>query len=112
MAKQKINTSGIVYSTDPSFVQHTPDEPIETITPSQQELRIRLETKHRAGKAVIAISGFAGMEKDLEELGKKLKAACGTGGTAKDGLIIIQGDNRDKIMAWLQKNGYTRSKKG
>jgi translation initiation factor 1 len=42
----------------------------------------------------------------LETLGKKLKNFCGTGGSAKDGLIIIQGDNRDKIVQWLKKEGY------
>ena len=109
--KNKPDTRGFVYSTDPNFQFEPENNNIETLTPSQQQLRIRLDTKHRAGKAVTLITGFIGKEEDLEELGKKLKSFCGTGGSAKDGEIIIQGDQREKVMQCLLKNGYSKSKK-
>jgi translation initiation factor 1 len=113
MSKKKIQSlGGLVYSTDPNF--KLPDENFEeqqTIDPSQQKLKIRLDTKHRAGKAVTLVEGFIGSIADIEDLGKKLKSFCGTGGSVKDGEIIVQGDNRDKVLQWLQKNGYKLAKK-
>jgi translation initiation factor 1 len=113
MSKKKMNSlGGLVYSTDPDFKlpgENTAEQ--ETSEPSQQKLKIRLDTKHRAGKAVTLIEGFIGTLADMEELGKKLKSFCGTGGSVKDGEIIVQGDNRDKILQWLHKNGYKSAKK-
>jgi translation initiation factor 1 len=111
MAKKNINSSGFVYSTDPNFKLEDDEKEQITIPPAQQTLKIRLDTKHRAGKAVTLIQGFEGKASDAEELGKKLKAACGTGGSVKDGEIIIQGDNRDKVLSWLVKQGYSKTKK-
>ena len=111
MSKKKPNSSGIVYSTDPDFRIEEDISPEETLAPRAQKLRIRLDTKQRAGKAVTLVEGFIGRTEDLEDLGKKLKAYCGTGGSVKDGLIIIQGDQRDKILQWLLKNDYSSSKK-
>jgi len=112
MSKNKNNNSGIVYSTDPGFRFDAEDEsPSETLIPAKQVLRVRLENKHRAGKAVTTVTGFQGREEDMEKLGKSLKSFCGTGGSVKDGEIIVQGDNREKILAWLLKNGYSGSKK-
>jgi|SRR5688572_3504098 translation initiation factor 1 len=109
--KNKPDARGFVFSTDPNFQFEQDNEPAETLPPAQQKLRVRLETKHRGGKAVTLITGFIGTSEDLEELGKKLKNFCGTGGSAKDGEAIVQGDQRDKVMQWLLKNGYSGSKK-
>jgi translation initiation factor 1 len=109
--KNKPDNKGFVYSTDPAFRFENESNEQDTVVPAQQKLRIRLDTKQRAGKAVTLIEGFAGREEDLEELGKKLKSFCGTGGSAKDGEIIIQGDQRDKVLQWLLKNEYKNSKK-
>lgn len=109
--KNKPDTRGFVYSTDPNFRFEEEQQNAETLSPSQQRLKLRLETKHRGGKAVTLVAGFIGKDEDLQELGKKLKTFCGTGGSAKDGEIIIQGDQREKVMQWLLKNGYSNSKK-
>jgi len=113
MDKKKLNSlGGLVYSTDPNFkVEEENNNDQETISPAQQKLKVRLDKKQRAGKAVTLVEGFIGQEKDMEELGKKLKSFCGTGGSVKDGEIIVQGDNRDKILQWLLKNDYKGSKK-
>lgn len=110
--KNKSDKHGFVFSTDPNFrFENEEEQNAETLPAKQQKLRIQLETKHRGGKTVTLVHGFIGKEEDLEELGKKLKNYCGTGGSAKDGEIIIQGDQRDKVMQWLQKNGYSNVKK-
>lgn len=109
--KNKPDARGFVYSTDPGFKFEEEEQAADTLPPAAQRLKIRLDTKHRAGKAVTLIEGFAGKNEDLEELGKKLKSFCGTGGSAKDGEIIIQGDQREKIMQWLMKNGYKNARK-
>ncbi len=108
--KNKADTRGFVYSTDPDFTFESSNEVQETLLPAQQKLRIRLETKHRGGKAVTLITGFIGKESDLEVLSKQLKNLCGTGGSSKDAEIIIQGDQRTKILPWLIKNGYSQAK--
>lgn len=113
MAAKKFNSlSGLVYSTDPNFkIEEAQTNEEETLLPAQQKLKVRLDKKHRAGKMVTLVEGFTGKEADREEMGKKLKTFCGTGGSVKDGEIIVQGDNRDKVLQWLLKNGYTAAKK-
>lgn len=112
MSKKNIpDNRGFVYSTDPNFSFDREEEAQETLPANQQKLRILLDKKQRAGKIVSLITGFIGIDADLQELGKKLKSLCGTGGSAKDGEILVQGDHRDKILQWLLKNGYTNSKK-
>ncbi len=109
--KNKPDSRGFIYSTDPDFKFEEELKSTETLLPAQQKLKIRLDTRHRAGKAVTLIEGFIGKEEDLEDLGKKLKSFCGTGGSAKAREIIIQGDQREKVMQWLAKNGYKNVKK-
>jgi translation initiation factor 1 len=112
MAKKKTDKHGFVYSTDPNFrFEEEASENQETLPAADQKLRVRLETKHRGGKAVTLVTGFVGTVDDLELLGKNLKNFCGTGGSAKDGEAIIQGDQREKVMLWLLKNGYRQTKK-
>ena len=112
MSKKK-KFKNIVYSTNPDFqYEYEEEEQEETLAPNQQNLKIHLEKKHRGGKTVSIIKGFVGLEEDLKDLGKLLKSKCGTGGSVKDGEIIIQGDFRDKIMDILNKEGYKSKKVG
>ena len=112
MAKKfSSSTNGLVFSTDPNFKLQDDELIQETLPPTQQKLRIKFETKHRGGKAVTLITGFCGNDDDLQNLGKKLKNFCGTGGSAKDAEIMIQGEQRDKTLQWLLKNDYKLTKK-
>ncbi|MEO6669535.1 MAG: translation initiation factor [Ferruginibacter sp.] len=112
MAKTKIPVSGIIYSTNPDFKPaYEQDGAVSTLEPAQQKLKVRLDTKHRGGKAVTLIEGFIGTVDDKEALGKKLKTFCGTGGSVKEGEILVQGDNREKLLQWLLKNGFKNVKK-
>lgn len=115
MSKKKLNSlsdlGGLVYSTDPNFRTEAEKTSETTLPPAGQLLRIWFETKHRGGKAVTIVAGFVGTIADLEMMGKQLKQACGTGGSVKDGEVLIQGDHRDKVFQWLLKNGYSKTKK-
>ena len=72
----------------------------------KQRLTVTIDRRHRAGKQVTLVSGFSGSDEELEALGKVLKTRCGTGGSVKDGEILIQGDVRDKAVAILTEMGH------
>jgi len=98
---------GIVYSTNPDF-KYGSDQGLNTnaLPNRQQQLRVRIEKNHRGGKTVTVIDGFIGKESDLENLAAELKKKCGTGGSAKDGLILIQGEMKERIVKLLNELGY------
>ena len=77
-----------------------------------QLLEVHLEKKHRGGKTAVIIKGFTGSDEELQALAKKLKSNIGTGGSAKEGEIIIQGDQRQKVMDLLQNWGYKTKRIG
>ena len=108
--KKNADSRGFVYSTDPNFRFEEEQAQQNTLPPEQQQLRVRLETKHRGGKTATVITGFIGRPDDLESLAKQLKNYCGTGGSSKEGEVIIQGDQREKVLQWLMKNGYKAKK--
>jgi translation initiation factor 1 len=98
---------GTVYSTDPNFkFQHGMQEESDTLPVNQQKLLVFADSKQRKGKIVTIVQGFVGKADDLEKLSKFLKTKCGTGGSAKDGEIIIQGDLKQKVSEFLKKEGY------
>lgn len=106
MGKNK-KRSGTVYSTNPDFnYDYDEDESMETLDPEDQNLKVMIDRKQRKGKEVTLVTGFVGTEDDLKDLGKTLKQRCGVGGSAKDGEIIIQGNQLQKVMDYLQSEGY------
>lgn len=111
---KKLNSfDGLVFSTNPDQELDEPQEEFnETLNPEKQNLRVQLDKKQRAGKAVTMITGFIGDESDLKALGKLLKTKCGVGGAVKDCEILIQGDFRQKIMDLLTTEGYKVKKIG
>ena len=112
MPKKKLYIpGGIVYSTDPEFKTVDKTDTGITLPVGEQLLKVRLDAKHRGGKLVTLVEGFCGTPSDHEQLGKQLKSYCATGGSVKNNEIIIQGDNREKILQWLNKMGYKKAKK-
>ena len=101
----------IVFSTNPNFKQEEENSAQETVSANQQTLYVALE-RFKGGKVATIVSNFVGSENDLEALGKQLKNKCGSGGTVKDGIILIQGEQREKIIALLTSLGYKTKRKG
>jgi len=78
----------------------------KSLPPQQQTAYLHRESKGRGGKTVTLVKNLTLSPKDMKSLAKKLKTACGSGGTVKDGLIEIQGEHREKIASALEKMGY------
>lgn len=105
------NRLGVLYSTNPDFAYTTDEvEEAATLPPDKQRLRLSLSKKQRGGKEVSLITGFVGTTEDLEALGKLLRQRCGVGGSAKDGEILVQGDQREKLRKILLELGYRQTK--
>lgn len=98
--------SRLVYSTDQGRIKKTETHK-ETAPKSDGIVRIKRETKGRKGKGVSLITGLPLAGAELKALAKSLKQLCGTGGAVKDGIIEIQGDQREVLKAALEKQGYT-----
>lgn len=75
-------------------------------------VRVSRETAGRGGKAVTVVRGLVLGPDELTSVAKQLKAACGSGGTVKDGAIEVQGDHRDRVVAWLQAEGHRVKRAG
>lgn len=118
MASLKDQLGSLVYSTEKGQLCSGCGEAISECVCAELEdknrldnldgiVRIRRETSGRKGKGVTTITGIPLPEKELKALAKKLKKVCGTGGALKDGIVEIQGDQREKLKALLEKEGFT-----
>lgn len=111
--KKKSKGGGIVFSTNPEYNFGEDDIKVtETVPPGKQDLRVWLDSKQRKGKVVTLITGFVGSDEALKGLEKGLKNLCGTGGSSKNGEVLLQGDFREKVVAWLINQGYKAKKAG
>ncbi len=110
---------GLVYSTDAGRMCPGCRRPVAqcsckaAATPvGDGKVRVWLETKGRKGKGVTVVKGLPLPADALVQLGKRLKAACGTGGTVKDGVIEVQGDHCAAIIAMLAAEGFAPKRAG
>lgn len=95
----------------PEHIEEDFEMPEESFQ-QKNPLICKFEKKGRNGKPVTLIEGFEGNDDELKKISKKIKTTLGIGGSEKDGTIIIQGDNRDKIMNLLTEMGYKTKRVG
>ena len=119
MSKRSNSFGGLVYSTDQGRMCPGCSQAVEQCScHSETEpagdgiVRVSRETKGRKGKGVTLISGVPLKAAELKKLAKQLKQRCSTGGAVKDGIIEIQGDQRDVLVELLQGQGYTVKRSG
>lgn len=112
MSKKNKKWVNVVYSTNPDFQYEAEElEQEDTLSPRDQKLFVSIDRKQRAGKEVTLVEGFIGREEDVKTLGKEIKVKCGVGGTVKDNVILIQGNFKEKIFAYLVDSGFIATKK-
>lgn len=115
----KNRSGGLVFSTEQGRMCPDCRQPVADClcgTPSRPSgdgvVRVSRETKGRKGKGVTLVTGIPLDEKELKAFAKILKAKCGTGGTVKDGVVEIQGDQRDVLVPLLKDKGWEVKKAG
>jgi translation initiation factor 1 len=107
----KNSNGNLVYSTNKNLDLSPKQEQTSTLPAAQQNLKVYLD-RLGGGKLLSRVAGFVGTENDLIALGKKLKQKCGVGGSTKNGEILIQGDQREKVLKLLLDDGYKAKKAG
>ena len=118
--RKPTNRGGLVYSTDSGRMCPACRQAVvacvckaaAAVAVGDGTVRVACETKGRGGKAVTVVRGLPLDTTALAALGKRLRTACGTGGAVKDGQLELQGDQRDKVVAWLQQDGWTVKRSG
>jgi translation initiation factor 1 len=111
-SKRQKNEGGIVYSTNPEYAFA---DLFSKLSPETERVDMNLKIwldRKGGNKVVTRIEGLEGAEEKLQDLKKKIQNLCGAGGTLKDYEILIQGDHRDKVLKFLQEEGYKAKKAG
>ncbi len=113
-----MDNSRLVYSTETGEICPSCQKPVSKCSCKKKKsrsqtnikidgiIRVQCEVKGRKGKTVTTISGFLIDADELRNLAAQLKRRCGTGGSVKDGIIIIQGDHRDTLVTELKNRGF------
>lgn len=122
MAMRPPAGGGLVYSTDAGRMCPACRQPVaqcrcaalaaQAAPRGDGVARVSRETKGRGGKTVTLVRGLVLDADALTALGKRLRTSCGTGGTARDGVLELQGDHRDRVLDWLVKEGFTAKRAG
>lgn len=120
MRKKAAHNSGLVYSTEHGRTCPKCEKPLTQCNCGQKKtmakgdgiVRVSRETKGRKGSGVTLITGLPLAETEMTALAKQLKQRCGSGGTVKNGIIEVQGDHRDVVLAELIRLGYQAKKAG
>jgi translation initiation factor 1 len=116
-----MDNSRLVYSTDAGRICPSCAKPLTACAcrekrqqpvPADGVIRIGREVKGRGGKTVTVASGFQLDADGLKQLAAELKRRCGSGGSAKDGQILIQGDHRETLSAILKQKGFAVKRSG
>jgi translation initiation factor 1 len=113
-----VTNSRLVYSTESGKICPSCQKPVSKCTCKKKKsrsqpnikidgvIRVQREVKGRKGKTVTTVSGFQLADGELKDLATQLKRRCGTGGSVKDGSIIIQGDHRETLISELKTRGF------
>ena len=121
MNMRKASTGGLVYSTDSGRMCPECRQPLlqchcaalaKAAPRGDGSVRVSRETKGRGGKAVTLVRGLPLDDATLAALGKRLRSACGAGGTVKDAVLEVQGDHVDRVLGWLQQEGFAAKRTG
>ncbi len=121
MNMRKAGAGGLVYSTDGGRMCPQCRRPLaqchcadlaQAAPRGDGTVRVSRETKGRGGKAVTLVRGLPLDDAALAALGKRLRSACGAGGTVKDAVLEVQGDHVDRVLGWLQQEGFAAKRAG
>ena len=119
MRNNRKGESGLVYSTDLGRMCPTCRQPVAqcrcgkpALPAAEGPVRVSRENKGRGGKTVTLVRGLPLDDEGLAALGKQLRSACGAGGTVKDGVIEVQGDHAERVLAWLAAQGFRAKRSG